>query len=129
MDYSHLLTNAQAATKDAQAKLPDGELKTNLTDAMQAYLDAGALWDTSGSDTDVFVCEQPPDMTGQNAMTQRLSLIQCNPVGSEIFRRYKLPLHGYMSEEPVDGKGRVIKKEALSVIWNVAKEKLARLNT
>jgi hypothetical protein len=44
MQYGPLLIDARAKVNETSAKLPDGELKTELKSAMYAYERAGSLW-------------------------------------------------------------------------------------
>jgi hypothetical protein len=44
MNYQPLVIEAQAKVNEASAKLPDGELKTELQGAISAYADAGRAW-------------------------------------------------------------------------------------
>jgi hypothetical protein len=42
--YGQLLIEAKTAVNEASSKLPDGELKTEMEAAMEAYTDAGQAW-------------------------------------------------------------------------------------
>lgn len=44
MNYGPLLIEARAKVNEASAKLPDGDLKKDLIEAMNAYERAGAVW-------------------------------------------------------------------------------------
>ena len=42
--YTDLVIDAKAESNEAMRLLPSGELKTNLSDAIEAYQDAGMVW-------------------------------------------------------------------------------------
>lgn len=48
--YGMLLVEAKSKVNDANAALPDGELKNKLNAAMEAYADAGQAWGVKVSD-------------------------------------------------------------------------------
>jgi hypothetical protein len=49
--YNQLVLEAKAQVNEASAKMPDGEAKTELNKAMEAYVDAGTAWRASLRDT------------------------------------------------------------------------------
>ena len=46
-DYQNRLIDAKADVNEALRNLPDGKLKINIDDAMQAYVDASTFWNES----------------------------------------------------------------------------------
>lgn len=126
IDYSKMLIDAQVAVNQAEEKLPDGELKQSITAAMGNYMDAKNLWYLMKEDTMVFVCEKQPDVSGKDEMYRRLSQIACNPEGGELMRKYKISIRNNSGGIDTTGKGLILKKEGIAIIWKTAEENTNR---
>jgi hypothetical protein len=124
LEYSKMLITAQSASTEAVSTLQDGELKTAIKGTMASFLDAKTIWFLMGDDDHVFACAIQPDKSGKEDSIKRFIDLECNPEAGEIVRKYGLTLRAYQSNEIVNDKGRLDKKEAISFIWQSAKEKL-----
>lgn len=118
IDYSRNLASTQAAVTQAIDLLSTGELKDELTVAMEGYVDANELWNIMGGDDIIFACKiQPTDAKSDSE--QRLNDLACNPKGGELLRKYNIPLR--TRDGGVEPKsGMIMKKEGLSIIWQTA---------
>jgi hypothetical protein len=125
-EYSKMVIDAKAAVNNASEILPDGELKQSLQETIQNYEDADKIWFIGGTDTFVPVCLADPVIDGKDELQAELIKVFCNPTGGEIAKKYSLPLRKPSTLEPAEGAGAVIKKEALTIIWQKAKENLKK---
>jgi predicted small secreted protein len=92
MNYQPLVIDAQAKVNEASAKLPDGELKKELSTAMEAYVDAGRAWSKFAND----------DYLSRNS-----------ELGKSLAAKYPIDIS---TENPA-----VQRSPVLSTIWEVAK--------
>jgi hypothetical protein len=58
-EYGKLLIEAKAKVNDATRSLPEGELKTQITGAMDSYADAATVWGVKIKDRDLFPDSEP----------------------------------------------------------------------
>lgn len=63
MNYQPLVIEAQAKVNEASAKLPDGDLKHQIGGAMEAYVDAGKLWERKVRGHSYLYSEMEPGQT------------------------------------------------------------------
>lgn len=63
MNYQTLLIEAQAKVNEASAKMPDGDLKRQMQGAMEAYVDAGKLWERKVRGHSYLYSEMEPGKT------------------------------------------------------------------
>lgn len=129
MEYSKMLISAQAASNNAIEVLPDGELKNEIRESMQGYVDAKTFWNIMKDDDSFFACETQPPPDADN-INQRLTDLLCNPEGGELVRKYKIPLREFKTGQlSTTGKGAVSKKEGMSRIWQSTKEHVQRASS
>jgi hypothetical protein len=95
--YGQLVIDAKAVVNDATRTLPAGEMSTNLTEAIEAYADAGAVW-------------------GKKIEFPTLGLRGSFGDGA-IISRYNLQ---------VDDKQQAAYSKAMQIIWGVGATKLAK---
>jgi hypothetical protein len=100
--YNQLLIEAKAQVNEASAKLTDGELKRELNLAMEAYVDAGQVWN--------------------NKIQQRLFLPNIEP-GKTIIPKYSLKTQINFLGQPEANMDA-----ALQTIWAAAKTHLDRVS-
>lgn len=125
LDYSTLLINAQAVSNHANEVLPEGSVKNGIKATMTSYMDAKTIWFLMGDDDSIWTCAEQPDKTGQAPDMQRFLDLSCNPESGAIAKKYRIPIRSGPTFQITD-KGRIIKKEALSIIWQAAKEQLRK---
>jgi hypothetical protein len=100
--YGQQVIDAKAVVNETARVLPQGEMLTNLSNCMDAYRDAGSVW---------------------NFKIQFPTLALMKELGhGEIIERYKLPLR------TVKRKNEEIASpdEAMQIMWRVGAEKLAK---
>ncbi len=98
--YGQLLIEAKSQVNEASAKLPDGELKRELNEAMEAYVDAGRVW---------------------NNKIQGYMILADSEPGKTVIPKYSL-----RTTTESRGRQEANADEAIQVIWRVAKEHLER---
>ncbi len=96
-EYSSRIIDVKADVDESVAQLPNGEIKKEINQALQAYIDAKTIWNDSA--------------------TTELVLTQSEP-GKSLQRKYKIPetTKGLVAEKTV----------ALSTIWSVASKHIER---
>jgi hypothetical protein len=99
--YGQLVIDAKAVVNETARVLQEGEILTNLSDAMDAYRDAGRVW---------------------NHKIRITSFGLLKKYDGDLISRYDLPLRvvGGMEEEQADPA------TAMQIIWAVADKKLAK---
>ena len=102
--YGELLIDAKAEVDEATSALPDGELKGEISLAMEAYVDAGRAWEDAGS---------------YNMILLRMDGKPAEP-GSSLREKYSIPTQIMGGEEILNGD------TARSTIWNAAKKHIDR---
>lgn len=146
-EYSRLLLEAQAKMNDATESLPDGELRKELTLAMQSYKDAQTIWDRKDTrisdmqkeasllsgrdlkefDTDKWIaaCTGPPPVSGNEV--ENFYLKQwCDESIDALVSIYKIPLRDGNGEKTSTSVARIGKQEALNAIWASGREHLTK---
>ncbi len=123
-EYSKKVIDAKVAVANASELLPNGELKQSLQDTLQNYIDADSVIFIGGADTYIPICVGKPSTEGKNSVEIEIANIFCNPTASEIAKKYNIQMRKAKTLEPVSGAGILVKKEAISIIWNKAKENL-----
>lgn len=127
IQYGPLVIDAKAAVNQAFPQLPEGELRTALSSAMDAYADVLSLW--SKSDTSLAIDRYPlrefanrydfsalvkiPEQAEIEAKSMHKDLIRISGNDSTGLTEWK---HHYMTN--------VDRTEALRVIWSAADDRL-----
>ena len=103
--YGQLVIEAKAQVNDATAKLPDGELKKELSASMEAYADAAQAWNEK--------------IGGRTTMSADVG------IGKVLIPKYSLPTETYSSglfpHVDID--------TALQVMWGEAKKHLDKASS
>src|SRR2546423_328903 len=127
-NYQPLLIEAKTQVNEAESILPDGELKSELSAAMDAYADAGDAWGAfiryGKGDEESFLRLNNPEpwmpATEGQAIARRLKekykLQTTDDIASILTNR--------LSEESKDNS--IIRSRTLPVIWSAAKEHVDR---
>jgi len=102
-EYGKLLIEAKAKVNDATRSLPEGELKTQITGAMDSYADAATVWGVKIKDRDLYADSEP---------------------GKTLIAKYGLAV-----EKPSYGDPRADSDKALQVVWLSADIYLIRIET
>jgi len=102
--YGQLLIDAKAKVNEAVTKLPDGELKTELNSAMEAYYDAGQIW--------------------SNKIQGMMILLDYEP-GKTLIPKYSLRTKKEIGGQRLETNP----DEAMQVIWKAAKNHINRLTS
>ncbi len=96
-EYSSRIIDVKADVDESVAQLPDGEVKKEVSLALQAYVDAKTIWNDSATSDYVITMLEP---------------------AKGLQRKYKIPERT---------KGQVADKTvALSTIWSVANKHIER---
>ncbi|HEV7889070.1 MAG TPA: hypothetical protein VGP08_00455 [Pyrinomonadaceae bacterium] len=127
--YQPLLIEAKAQVNDAESVLPDGELKSELSAAMDAYADAGDAWgafirEGKGDEVDSFLL--------LNKIESFMPVTEGQATARRLREKYRLQttddiasiLTNRLSEE--SKHNAIIRSKTLPVIWGVAKEHVDR---
>ena len=129
-EYGRMLITAQAAATEANSALPDGALKSGIAEAAKSYADANTLWNIMKDDDWFFACIQSPPKEPKDKDDLMVGLWDkfCPAESSELTKRYNLPKRDKKTKDLSEEWTAVIyKKEALSVVWQAASEKLNRV--
>lgn len=115
--YSQLVNDAQAAFNEDSAKLSDGELKKELTEAMNAYNDAKWAWgvsiqapSSSGIDSFIVAAEAQDLATSLTARSNQTR-------AKELFRKYSL-----ITDKEEKDSIFISTGDLLQAIWKAAEE-------
>lgn len=100
-NYQPLLIDAKAKVNEASAKLPDGELKRALADAMNAYTDAFDGWQKTMSGG-IMIAASPSEEQLKNAVAV-----------AELVQKYNIPMT-QVGRDSMTGKPmQYVSKDAL----------------
>ncbi len=101
-EYSSRIIDAKADVDESVAQLPDGEVKKEISLALQAYVDAKTIWNNSATSDVVITMLEP---------------------GKSLQRKYKIPETTYGQATKGQSTDKTI---ALSTIWSVASKHIER---
>jgi hypothetical protein len=120
--YSQLVIEAQAAVNEHSSKLPDGELKSELKSALDAYNDAKWAWEIS---------RQSPASNGRDSFILAAGLQDMNDLSSErksqtrardLLKKYSVT----SGDESVGELALISTNDVLQAIWRVAEKHVNR---
>jgi hypothetical protein len=108
--YKQMIIEAQAAMSEASASLPDGELKNELSKAVEADNDALIAWESANN----------REMYGGSFFSGRVDFNAKSKDGQALHEKYKIE---YEQKDRLMA-GTYPLDVALPAIWKVAKEHL-----
>lgn len=120
--YSQLVIEAQAAVNEDSSKLSDGELKTELTNALDAYNDARWVWEIS---------RQAPASNGRDSFIMAAEYQDLNSVSldrkNQTKARQLLDKYSITSgNESVRELALISTDDVLQAIWRRAEKHVNR---
>jgi hypothetical protein len=116
-EYSTRVIDLKSSVEEALIELKDGELKTNMKTALDAYVDASTFWNET---------LKPDEVANMNGGFEKKfadlkyqfgrSPLNRYPTLRPFQEKYRIPI-----QKDKDGEEQIFRDEGLNVIWTFAK--------